>query len=193
MPALQNVALATALATSLMGGATALAQTTATPEGHTSYVTLTLQADETQEEATVEGQVPCEAGTLDKLASLWTGRSPCKHEAYAYAYPPEAPPPWKGHVEEVQATTHTDEDGGLRHAVEITYRVQEANGTRLVHAAAGELVPRAEDDGATYSVPVDEAIVDGGRVAVTAGPAPQPSVDGTTIDAPATSADAEGI
>lgn len=193
MPALQNVALATALATSLMGGATALAQTTATPQGHTSYVTLTLEADGSDEPARVEGQVPCEADLLEELARSWMGQPACEHDAYAYAYPPEAPPPWKGHVDSVDDTTHITEDGALRHAVEITYRVQEENGTRLVHAAAGELVPRTVDDGATYSVPVQDGMVDGGRVAVTAGPAPVPSVEGTTIDAPATTADAEGI
>lgn len=178
MHALYKVALATALALSLAGTATALATSNDAPAGHTGYVTLTLEEDPDRRPA-LEGNVPCEAGLAERTARALLGKPACEHAGYAYAYPGAAPPPWEGDVQWVNTTTHIADDT-LRHAVVIQYEaVQpgEDGGVETWHATAGELVPNP-DGSATYSVPVADALSDDTRgVELSIGPEPSPTVE----------------
>jgi hypothetical protein len=196
MPAIPKVALATALATSLAGGATAFATTTDAPAAHTSYVTIVLDDEAPDEPPSLEGSVPCEAGATERALRALAGRPACTHERYAYAYPSGAPPPWEGDVQRVDDVQHVH-DGDLRHAVEITYRVIDSGpegGIATHTATAGELVPNAgEGDGATYSVPVGH-VDDRAHLAVDLGPAPSPTVldeEPAPDDGPAPGVDAD--
>lgn len=183
MPAMTKLALATALALPLAGGATALAQSTATPEGHTRYVTLTIWEDDDGSHQVLDGTVPCEAGLVQQLKRAWMNRPACTHEGYAWAYPSDQMPPWEGEIEHVNDTRHVTEDGQVYHTTEIVYRAMTEGpdgGVERVRAVAGELKPidRSIDHaGATYSLPVRGAMLGAGAGAE--GPTGDGAVDGS--------------
>lgn len=188
MPALTKVALATALAFPLIGGATALAQSTASIQGHTTYVSLTIRADPDGpgEVQVLDGRIPCKAPTSERLWRALQGRPACKHDGYAYAYPQGQVPPWEGQVEWVNDTQHVTPDGELYHVAEIVYTSLKEGpdgGIERVHAMASELHPedRSETDtGATYAVPVRGKLLEAsqGQLTVDVGPAPEPTPNG---------------
>lgn len=188
MNKLSKIALAAAMTLSLAGTATALAQasTTATAQ-HTTYVTLTIQheGEEDTREA-IEGSVPCQASTSQRLVRAWMNRPACKHAGYAYAYPEGHPAPWEGDVQWVNHSTHVDEDGQPRDVAEIVYRVVSAEGIQTIHATAGELRPEDRSDldtPGTYSLPAPDTGDADGRetLKVDVGPEPEPVRDGEPI------------
>lgn len=166
MPALAKIATATALALSLVGGATALAQSTTATGNHTAFVEMVvLEEPDGGTRAVLQGTVPCDAPIQQRLWRSYMGRPDCKFAGYAYAFPGDALPPWKGQVEEVDDRTYVNDDGDVFHQAEIVYRTVSAvseGGSRLVHAMATELRPidRSDDDaGARYELPVDEDLL----------------------------------
>lgn len=185
MPALSKLALATALAFPLVGGATALAQSTATVQGHATFVDLTIRVgpEDGEEEQVLTGRVPCQAPTSQRLWRAFQGLPACKHAGYAYAYPQGHAAPWEGEIEWVNDTQHVTPDGELYHVTEIVYRTMTEGpdgGVERVHAVASELNPvdRSQTDtDATYAVPVRGELLDEthGQLTVSVGPAPAPT------------------
>lgn len=192
MNKLSKIALAAAMTLSLAGTATALAEasTTATAQ-HTAYVTLTIthEGGTQGEEATIEGSVPCQASTTERLVRAWMNRPACKHDAYAYAYPKDQPAPWEGELVWVNHTTHVTEDGQHRDTAHIVYRVlsdEPGQGVETVHATAGELRPEDRSDTdtpGTYSLPAPEPDRKdpGATLKVDLGPEPEPVRDGQPL------------
>lgn len=185
MPALAKVATATALALSLAGGATAIAQSTTGVQSHTTYVTLIAQGPDEPARPVIQGTVGCDAPLHQRLLRTYIGRPACKHAGYAYAWPEGMPAPWQGEIRSVNDSQHVTEDGELYHLAEITYRaVSEApeGGPELVHALASELHPidRSDaDTGARYALPLDPDVIerDAANLSIEIGPAPPAGAD----------------
>lgn len=186
MKTLYKITLASAMALSLAGTATALAQTT-TVQGHAAYVTLTKTTTPDETHATIEGTVACEATTTERIARALANRPACAHDAYAYAHPHDAPPPWEGTILWVNETHHQAPDGTLLHAATITYEIMTLDeGPETIHATATELRPHDRTDHdthATYSVPIPTNDGETPYTTVTIGPTPQPTIDGETLSA----------
>lgn len=182
MPALAKIATATALALSLAGGATALAQSTTAVENHSAYVEMVILEEPDGETRTIlQGAVPCKAELHQRLWRSYLGRPDCKFAGYAYAFPEDQPAPWKGEVETVNDTTYVNDRGDMFHQAEIVYRTvgtASDDGPQLVRAFATELRPidRSDDQGgARYELPVDEDLTGTNASDLTVEVGPEPS------------------
>lgn len=182
MPALAKIATATALALSLAGGATALAQSTTAVENHSAFVEMVIyEGPDGETRPVLQGAVPCKADLHERLWRSYLGRPDCKFAGYAYAFPDGQRAPWKGQVETVNDTTYMNGQGDMFHQAEIVYRTvgsASEGGPELVRAFATELRPidRSDDaGGARYELPVDEDLAGANASDLTVEIGPEPS------------------
>lgn len=179
MPAHAKLATALAMSLAVVGGGTALAQSTNAVEGHSAYVTMVNVQSTADQDEEVTGTVTCDAPLHERVVRRTMGRQACLTDEYAYAYPSDQPAPWTAEIEDVTQDMYVDESGAMWHVAEVSYKTldddPDGGGPELVEAMASEILPADGGEELSYAMPVDEDLLEQTDEDITVDVGPSPS------------------